>query len=266
MTITLHQHEILTKCYEMNPIPDDNQKEIIKKSIGFRYRSNEVDVWFAKCRAMGPGALWAEISLEKKKMEEQKRKKERKEEMAKKKKITHYQHKKLTKFYETNPIPDCDQRDVIAESVAMTNVAVDCWFFRCRMVGPEALWQEVGKEAELKEENEKKENEELKKIIAQQAAELTESKRLIADKNAEIQNLIKNSVKDQTAEIQKLESWITNLTISSHAQQSDPVRLLNVEKELARVSLQLNSFEEAKLKKENERLKEQKKELESLFN
>ncbi|KAF1759404.1 hypothetical protein GCK72_015871 [Caenorhabditis remanei] len=264
MTITLHQHEILTKCYEMNPIPDDNQKEIIKKSIGFRYRSNEVDVWFAKCRAMGPGALWAEISLEKKKSEEQKRKKERKEEMAKKKKITHYQHKKLTKFYETNPIPDYDQREIIAESVAMTNVAVDCWFFRCRTVGPDALWTEVGEKAELNEVYEKKENEELKKIIAQQAAELAESKNLIADKDAEIQNLIKNSAKDRTDEIQKLDSWITNLTTMSH-NQSDPVRLFTIEKVLTRVSLQLKTFEEAELKKENERLKEQKKELEAML-
>ncbi|KAF1759405.1 hypothetical protein GCK72_015872 [Caenorhabditis remanei] len=122
-------------------------------------------------------------------------------------------------------------------------------------------------------EKKRKKNEELNKIIAQQAAELTESKNLIADKNAEIQNLIKNSAKEdqteskiisQAAEIQKLETWITNLTTMSHV-QSDPVRFLTIEKELARVSSELKAFEEAELKKENERLKDQKELLEAML-
>ncbi|EFO90417.1 hypothetical protein CRE_01326 [Caenorhabditis remanei] len=69
-------------------------------------------------------------------------------------------------------------------------------------------------------------------------------------------------ITSQAAEIQKLESWITNLTTMANIQQSIPARLLNVEKELGRVSSKL---EEAELKKENERLKEQKKELEAML-
>ncbi|KAF1759410.1 hypothetical protein GCK72_015877 [Caenorhabditis remanei] len=281
MDITFYQHNILAQFYKRVPVPENVQKEIVASSYGISYAA--VESWLNRCQVVGPEALWAEISLEKEKSEEQERKREREEEMAFKKKITYYQHKTLTKFFETNPIPDHDQMEIIGKSVEMTNVAVDCWFFRCRTVGPEALWQEVGEEAEIKKEKnqkeqleamlqyknkleeqvetEKKENEELRKIIAQQTAELRESKNLIADKDAEIQNLIKNSVKDRTDEIQQLKSWITNITTMSHV-QSDSVRLLKVEKELARVS---SMFEEAELKKENQRLKKHEKEFEAML-
>ncbi|KAF1759407.1 hypothetical protein GCK72_015874 [Caenorhabditis remanei] len=280
MSITPYQHNILAQFYKRVPVPENVQKEIVASSYGISYAA--VESWLNRCQVVGPEALWAEISLEKEKSEEQERKREREEEMALKKKITYYQHKTLTKFFETNPIPDYDQLEIIGKSVEMTNVAVDCWFFRCRTMGSEALWQEVGEEAEIKKEkdqkeqleatlqykkkleeqveNEKKENKELRKIIARQAAELRESKNLIADKNAEIQNLVKNSVNDQ-AEIQQLKSWITNITTMSHV-QSDSVRLLNVEKELARVS---SMFKEAELKKENQRLKKHEKEFEAML-
>ncbi|EFO90367.1 hypothetical protein CRE_01321 [Caenorhabditis remanei] len=360
MNITLYQHEQLAEYYnEEDGYLERYMRMDIASSLGIPY--HVVDSWYTNCRIAGPEKLWAKISLEKEKLEEQKwkREREREQEMAKNKKITYYQHKKLTKFFETNPLPDDDQIEIIGKSVAMTNLAVDCWFFRCRTMGPEALWAEVGevdleewrrkkeeeetelmtklsqaeakiasltaenpklessitnlttcthaqqsdpvrfltiekelarnermknqkeqleatlqskKKLEEQVENEKKENEELRKIIAQQAAELTESKNLIADNYAEIQNLtaIKNCVKGVqaedkitflTAENQKLESWITNITTMSHV-QSDPVKLLKIEKQLARVS---SLIEEAELKKENERLKEQKKELEAIL-
>ena len=76
-----------------------------------------------------------------------------------KQKITSYQHKKLTKFFETNSFPDDDQIEIIGKSVAMTNIAVDCWFSISRTLGPEKLWQEAG-EVDLEEWKKKKEEEE----------------------------------------------------------------------------------------------------------
>ncbi|KAF1759409.1 hypothetical protein GCK72_015876 [Caenorhabditis remanei] len=214
----------------------------IASSLGIPY--HVVDSWYTNCRIAGPEKLWAKISLEQEKLEEQKwkRERQRREEMAKKKKITYYQHKKLTKFFETNSFPDDDQIEIIGKSVAMTNIAVDCWFFRCRTMGPEALWAEVG-EVDLEEWRRKKEEEE------------TELMTKLSQAEAKIASL--------TAENPKLESSITNLTTCTHAQQSDPVRFLTIEKELARVSSQLKAFEEAELKKENERMKDQKEQLEA---
>ncbi|KAF1759408.1 hypothetical protein GCK72_015875 [Caenorhabditis remanei] len=276
MNISLQQHEQLTEYYEKNPVPDRQQRESIAKSYGM---SNvEVESWFSKCRVVGPEKLGQEILLEMIKLEEEMESNEGYP------MFTAHKHKTLTKFYETNPTPDYDQREIIRKSVELTNVVVDLWFFMCRNMGPDAVWQEFEKEAEIEKEkdqkeqvetmlqskkkleeqveNGKKENEELRKIIARQAAELTESKNVIADKNAEIQNLIKNSVKDQ---VNAQQDQAANLTTMNNIQQSIPARLLNVEKELARVSLQQKAFEEAELKKENERLKEQKKELEAIL-
>ncbi|EFO90360.1 hypothetical protein CRE_01319 [Caenorhabditis remanei] len=234
----------------------------------------EVESWFSKCQVVCPEELGKEILLEIAKLEE---------EMASHEPFTAHKHKTLTKFYETNPTPDYDQREIIRKSVEMTNAEVDLWFFMCRKMGPDAVWQEFEKEAEIEKEkdqkeqletmlqsnsknkleeqveNGKKENEELRKIIAQQAEELKESKNLIAEKNAEIKSLIKNSVKDQ---VNGQQVQAANLTTMANIQQSIPARLLNVEKELAQVSSKL---EEAELKKENERLKEQKKELEAML-
>ncbi|EFO90418.1 hypothetical protein CRE_01324 [Caenorhabditis remanei] len=241
--ITRDQHNELRKYYyEKNRFPDSFMKERIAFSHGIPL--HVVDSWFSECRVMDPEELWAKISLKKKTLEEQKRKREleRGEEMAKKKKITYYQHKKLTKFYETNSLPDDDQMEIIGKSVAMTNVAVDCWFFRCRTVGTKAMWQEVG-EVDLEEWRRKKEEME------------TELMTKLSQAEAKIASL--------TAENPKLESSITNLTTCTHAQQSDPVRFLTIEKELARVSSQLKAFEEAELKKENERMKDQKEQLEA---
>ncbi|EFO90376.1 hypothetical protein CRE_01322 [Caenorhabditis remanei] len=275
MNISLQQHDVLTKFYEKNPVPDRQQRESIAKSYGM---SNvEVESWFSKCQVVGPEELWQEIMLEIIKLQE---------EWASNEPFTAHKHKTLTKFYKTNPTPDYDQREIIRKSVELTNVEVDLWFFMCRKMGPDAFWLEFGEEAEIEKEkdqkeqletmlqsnskkkleeqveNGKKENEELRKIIAQQAEELKESKNLIADKNAEIQCLIKNSVKDQ---VNAQQDQAANLTTMANIQQSIPARLLNVEKELARVSLQQKAFEEAELKKENERLKEQKKELEAIL-
>ncbi|KAF1759411.1 hypothetical protein GCK72_015878 [Caenorhabditis remanei] len=273
---TAHKHKTLTKFYEKNPVPDRQQRESIAKSYGM---SNvEVESWFSKCRVVGPEKLGQEILLEMIKLEEEMESNEGYP------MFTAHKHKTLTKFYETNPTPDYDQREIIRKSVEMTNVEVDLWFFMCRKMGPDAVWQEFEKEAEIEkekdqkeqletmlqskkkleeqEENGKKENEKLNKIIAQQAEELKESKNLIAEKNAEIQNLIKNSVKDQ---VNGQHDQAANLTTMAIIQQSIPARLLNVEKELARVSLQQKAFGEAELKKENERLKEQKKELEAML-
>ncbi|KAF1759401.1 hypothetical protein GCK72_015868 [Caenorhabditis remanei] len=280
MEITLHQHEQLAKFYKQNRAPNVLQETAMGESVGLNIC--EVHSWFCKCRDMGPEALWAEISLRMKKSEEQRKKKEREEEMKKAMtKLSLAEAKITSQAAEIQKLESW-----ITNLTTMANIQQS---IPARLLNVEKELKRVSsklEEAELKKENErlkeqkkeleamlqskkkleeqvengKKENEELNKIIARQASELRQFKHL---KNAEIQNLIKNSVKDQ---VNAQQDQAANLTTMAKIQQSLPARLLNVENVLVRVCTKL---EEAELKKDNEamlQLAHLKKENKSLKN